>query len=323
MKALVYGFYGKGNLGDDLFMNAFQTLWPEVDFKFVSRLTKSDVDAVEAVFFGGGSFLYAMPNVDDDVDLRQKKVYYVGVGTETDVHPFHALAMMTAGVVATRTPQFIDKINVMTMGRANVIGIPDIVFAVPKVSVQPKRKPKTLLVIPNSELIPRASDPHWKHVSWEHYKNEFSQVLDHFTREGYSVSFRSMCDNAHMTDEWAAAELVARMDGRRSKMSKAPAMTSMNLATLPYLLTSVVVTQRLHGAVLAEMTNTPYVIVHHHDKLKTFEPCRGVKHPYYETSKASMIEAISNAELKHLEGNAVDISSFTELVEKVRTHMTT
>ena len=65
-KILVYGFYFKGNLGDDLFVDAFKALFPAFNFTFVDQISISDLQDVDAVFIGGGSFLGDPINIADD-----------------------------------------------------------------------------------------------------------------------------------------------------------------------------------------------------------------------------------------------------------------
>jgi hypothetical protein len=78
MNVLVYGFYGKGNLGDDLFERAFCHLWPGISFSFTNEITRKHIDDFDVIFFGGGSFLYAPVNLQNNVslnDLLSKKIF--------------------------------------------------------------------------------------------------------------------------------------------------------------------------------------------------------------------------------------------------------
>lgn len=323
-RVLVYGFYGKENFGDELFKDAFRHLWPEFDFRFVNKILQKDIDETDAIIFGGGSFLYARPNVTYDVKFNTK-ILYVGVGGETEIDDLHKYLMGNAELVSLRTPEFIPKIAGTLVDANRVIASPDIVFSLKrKLNLQrEKRAEKSLLVLPNAECVPRASDPHWKHLGWEHYKNEFAQALDELREEGYKLMFASMCENESMSDAWAISEIVARMDKR--KRVDCVGITVKGLLTKSMMEEfSCVVTQRLHGAVIADLANLPYVVVHHHDKLRTLDPCTGVKQPYFEMSKRSILNAIKFAEYQG-SGLNVDVidARFSELQEKVRTIMAT
>lgn len=318
MNVLVYGFYGKGNLGDDLFERAFCHLWPEISFSFTNEITRKHIDDFDVIFFGGGSFLYAPINLQNNVslnDLLSKKIFYIGVGAETEIHKTHLELMKVAKIIAIRNSEFLEKITNKTKNK-NVYSFPDIVFSLAYSDVFENRK-KEILVISNSELLPKASDPHWKHVSWERFRNEFAQALDCFVENEYDISFASMCDNDSMTDFWAATEIVTRMNKRKSSFTKQiKFLNSFEVATQELERVACVISQRLHGAVLCEMTHTPYVLLWHHDKLKTFSPNRGEKKSYYEVSKASLIEMIKNSLSKQMTPDQLVIN-FDELKEKV------
>ena len=64
-KILVYGWYHKNNIGDDLFVEAFNHLFPNFDFTFTDVLHSHLIKEADAIFFGGGSFLYDPPYVSE------------------------------------------------------------------------------------------------------------------------------------------------------------------------------------------------------------------------------------------------------------------
>jgi hypothetical protein len=51
-----------------------------------------------------------------------------------------------------------------------------------------------------------------------------------------------------------------------------------------------IITQRFHGIVLAEMTKTPYIAIHHHDKLKNSQPNHGTFVSYYGINKQTLFD---------------------------------
>src|SRR5260221_8289725 len=104
---LIYGYFtkDKGNLGDELFKEAFTTLFPNYNLTFTDHIENHHLNDVSAVFFGGGSFLFGKPNISNEalVILKNKKIFYIGVGTETDIHPIHIELMRLAKLIAPRS----------------------------------------------------------------------------------------------------------------------------------------------------------------------------------------------------------------------------
>src|SRR5271166_6394396 len=125
---LIYGFYYKNNLGDDLFMEAFEYLFPDLELFFTDSISVDKLLGMDAVFFGGGSFLLGNHNISTEAVtiLKTKKVFYLGVGVETDIHPVHLELMSGAQLIATRS---IDQVERLRTINPNVRFIPDLVYA--------------------------------------------------------------------------------------------------------------------------------------------------------------------------------------------------
>lgn len=93
-----------------------------------------------------------------------------------------------------------------------------------------------------------------------------------------------MCQGVKDNDDWAAGELISHMNRRDNYLNTG---RYVGIEGITYLISqySLVITQRFHGIVLAEMTKTPYVTIYHHDKLKNTYPCNGTFVSYYNCSK--------------------------------------
>lgn len=286
MKILVFGWYHQNNLGDDLFIDAFQALFPSFDFKFVNEISLNDLQDVDGVFIGGGSFLTENIRVQDDETynlLKSKKIFYLGVGLETEINVFHYELMKAAKLIATRTPRYLEKalsINV------NSIAVPDLVYYLkPTKSIE--KIAKSVLIIPNISVVPTWNEPHWKHASWDYFKTEFTQLLDILVKDGFTVGFLPLCTNFRLDDSMAAAEIINRMMYRNHFIL--PKKNNLASVTETISRYNVVVTQRYHGIVLAEMVGTPCLSIYHHDKLKDSQ---GPSIPYYGVTKDKLYEQI-------------------------------
>ena len=65
MEVLVYGWYHSNNIGDNLFIQSFKKLFPSYNFYFVKEITEQNLFNIDAIIFGGGSFLDSNPKITD------------------------------------------------------------------------------------------------------------------------------------------------------------------------------------------------------------------------------------------------------------------
>ena len=316
-RVLVYGWYGRGNVGDELFRRAFEHLFPSYEFIYVDRITKALLEGASAVFFGGGSFLGSEPIIDHDAWSSLKiPIFYMGVGLETEIHPTHRALMSTAKLIATRSPESLFKglsIN------PNTYHVLDMVYALKNPDTVIGSVEKSVLVLPNIELVPVWNGSLWHHTAWEFFKNEFAQFLDTLVNDGYSVRFFSMCQSEVMNDSWAAQEIVNRMNKRSSTYILDTQVFEIEELAKLFSEYEIVITQRYHGVVLAELFKTPYVAIHHHDKIKHVSPCHGTLVPYYGSAKENFTKAFER-EKNTVMGGRIPSSlpmAFSELVSRV------
>ena len=80
----------------------------------------------------------------------------------------------------------------------------------------------------------------------------------------------------------------------------------------------VIITQRYHGIILAEMFGIPYVAIHHHDKLKNCQPANGQFISYYNFNKSALNNAINS--LVNFSKNNIDINAFSEIIIEVKSY---
>jgi polysaccharide pyruvyl transferase WcaK-like protein len=318
MKILVWGFFFKKNFGDQFFIEAYQHLFPDFTFTFTDCITKDNIAHVDAVFFGGGSFLFAEPKIDADAlsILQQKKIFYMGVGGETDIGATHQLLISKAQYIACRSPGAIDKLKAIN---PNTEFVPDLVYALQsQVKPNPNKYKNSVLILPNVSVVPRYSDPHWQHAAWAYFKSEFSQFLDWLVSDQKcDIKFMSMCQSNDTHDDLATAELIAHMDHRNHKRSVTPNTLTFK-DTASYLgKFDAIITQRFHGIVLAEMTGNPYIAIHHHDKLIDTSPKNGAFLSYYNVNKKMLRENFQTLNMQHTSKLPIDPNVYRDFVKKI------
>lgn len=316
MKVVVYGWLNHGNLGDQLFIPAYKKLFPQIDFTFTDHITKAKAIGADAIFFGGGSFLLGDPNISPEVlaIVKTKPIFYIGIGVELDIHPIHQELMSVAKLIATRSADQLDRVKAIN---PSAMFLPDLIYSLQSDIKQSKRDPKSILVMPNILVVPQVSDPHWMHSSWGYFKSEFVQFLDYLVDNGFAPTFFSMCRNQKTNDHWAGTELMSHMSSRSSKMLSHD--TPLDIGFLSSIVSKyqVVITQRFHGIVLSEMTRTPYIAIHHHDKLKFASPMNGESLSYYGINKRLLIETFECCLTATLPELPISLNEFDLFAKKV------
>lgn len=315
MQALVYGWYNKANLGDELFKLAFQKLFPNFKFTFTDKLDINNTEAADIIIFGGGSFLYAPVNFHNknrilDV-VKEKLIFYIGVGTETQIHPDHIQIMQNAQLIATRTKNGLEKLK---FTQAQKLEIPDIVLSLKVKNWAIDIIPRSLLIINNAELLPRWDDPNWKHASWSYFKSEMSQFLDYLKDNNYKITFAPMCVNNSLNDLSASTEIINYM--KKRNFSDLNISGSDNFEKSIRLISAheTVVSQRYHGAILAQLCNKPCITIAHHDKLKYTDSSAILS--YYEISKEKLINTFNS--LKKPSEIPISLNNFEHLQSAVQ-----
>lgn len=317
LNVLVYGWYGEGikNIGDLLFCKSFEHLFPDFKFKYTNVFKSVDIKSADAIIIGGGSFLYAPINIaktDNSTDivnqLKSKNLFYIGVGIETDINPIHKELISSAKLVATRTPGGIQKVAAFC--KTKTIEIADIVCSLVGKFQLSKPEPKSVLILPNAELLPKWNDVNWKHSSWNYFKTEFAQFLDGLKESGYKLSFAAMCRNKNMHDLGAATEIINYMAHR--DFNSQILDLNEDVDNLAHIISQyeTVISQRYHGVVLAEICQRSCISIAHHDKLKNVNNS-SVNLPYYGISKATLFKAFDEA--KKLEILPIKLDTFETL----------
>lgn len=290
---VVYGWYYKDNLGDDLFIDAFRHLFPSLDFLFVDEINPSILSGASAVIFGGGSFLFDAPNITSEALklLDQKPIYYIGVGVEAEINTIHQDLMKKAKLIAIRNADKLEKVKQLNQ---NTICVPDLVYALHNKIISSTQKEKRVLIIPNVSVVPTWSDPYWKHAAWSYFKSEFCQFIDYLIENEYQISFLPMCRNDRLSDIRTCMEIINGVN-KSHLCSLEEGMTDFKSVTHLLSKCDTVVTQRFHGIVLSEITRTPYIALSHHDKLskESNNPSCGAYLSYYGLTKNNLIAQFS------------------------------
>ncbi len=322
MNITCVGYYGqnKNNVGDQLFEVAYHHLFPTHTFSFVDCLTYYDLQKSDAIFIGGGSWLdqaFPLQGVTLEELLRNPiPIFYVSVGIEEYIHPDHLALFKKAKVLYIRNENTIPGAY---KGISKITFAPDMVYSLPKPETYSESENK-ILFIPNASVVPTWKDPNWKHVAWNYFKSEFCQFVDVMQERGIFLDYLSLCEEVKK-DSSVAHELKNSCVSKISLISDCfpdgtsyDGCLSLKEELFSYLAAemskySLVISQRLHGSILAHCFGIPYLSISHHTKLDMLP----TKLPYYGITKASLVKAFETKAVEALP----DLSTIYKVVEKI------
>lgn len=294
-KILVFGFFkplqdrSRSNLGDTLFIDAFYALFPQYDFVFTETINEKNLIGIDAIFFGGGSFLGDKPRISPEALqlLLIKPLFYLGVGVEAYIDPIHLQLMAHARMIAIRSIEQLERVRLIN---SQTCFLPDLVYALQAEVKQSPKLNQSVLIMPNVSVLPQSSAAHWKHAAWTYFKSEFAQFIDCLIEKNYQPHFFSMCHAIKLEDDWAASELIGAMEKRNSQLLLSERPQDIEAITQLVSQYDLIITQRYHGIILAEMCKVPYIVISHHDKLK-YAQGNGTFLSYYGISKDQLLKA--------------------------------
>jgi polysaccharide pyruvyl transferase WcaK-like protein len=262
MKVFVFGWYGQGNIGDEVFKISFQQLWPEADLTFGNSLP-SDINVrYDALWVGGGSFLDQPVAGIDAVTIP---IFFIGVGVSASVPDGNRRALERAKLVVARDSRSAS----CTPCGANTMLASDLVFA--RTDLKPLRLEKTgqVTLILNDFLTPAGGAvPDWKSLSYYWFLQEFSKIMDRLSLSGPRIRLVPMCTNARIDDRRIAAALQGRSacphkyDWVLEPVSELELRTEISRSDL-------VITQRFHGLVYSVLEQTRCLTLGMHDKFSS------------------------------------------------------
>jgi polysaccharide pyruvyl transferase WcaK-like protein len=322
MEVLVFGFYKKedgfkGNLGDQVFIEAFKKILPNCNLTFTDHLTIEQLKDKTTIILGGGSFLgNKLPcSIETFIELQTKKIFYVGIGAETEIDPQHQILLQKAKLIITRSVQY-DNLLALN---SNVMYCPDLMYVLAnQISIAPK-KLKSILILPNAYLISKWDAKAWSHNAWERFKTEFAQFLDALLMKDYQVDFFPMCQSREINDQYAAIEIIGKMKHPNVKLLETPITTFSELTKL-FSTYETITSQRYHGLILADMINVPCLNIWHHDKLKHFHGHKTHNLSYYGIYKDLLIDEFDDLRFihqNHSHSMAITTDIFKELREAI------
>lgn len=292
-KVLVFGWYGKGNIGDEAFKPAITMLWDQ-EFVFTDVMPPvEELSQYKSLILGGGSFT--------DQPIPCKGVYnyrkmpiplaYIGVGIGDFIHPHHLEFMDQAKIIVTRDSESYHLacdagFSTINAGADLAVVLGHMSNWFPKAAAE-----KTHIGVALSDsMTPRQRSPIWQYDAHRWFMRECAKSLDDLARH-CPLYFMNFCVNDRETDERPTFELTGKMDRYNYKFSRMGADTKSvlkNISSSHFL-----ITQRYHGAIFAMMLDVPCILISSHDKMKSLANAAGLMTvPYYGFTDVLLNDAV-------------------------------
>jgi polysaccharide pyruvyl transferase WcaK-like protein len=202
----VLGWYGRNNIGDESFKIALASLFPDLDFNFI---TEKPDDALPTILGGG--------DVVKEFYLKQIEQPFVAVGVGLG-YPSEMDLLFQDGLC--RGAWFrndADYSAAFKLNRANAYVCPDLAFAIPpppKVDPKPVAKDgkkRLAVILANSAVNPKMGTSGFAETHYQEYMRwEIAKALD-VLKEWYEIHFLPMSHERFAYDEVAHFEVISRM----------------------------------------------------------------------------------------------------------------
>jgi polysaccharide pyruvyl transferase WcaK-like protein len=259
LKIFVFGWYGQGNLGDEVFKLSFRQLWPNATFIFGNSIPTNINTQYDALWIGGGSFLDQPISNIESVTLP---IRFIGVGISSSLPPNNSKALERAELIVCRDGNSFENVPI----KDKAILASDLVFARNDLKPLNLTKTKQITVILNDFLTPvGGSVPDWRSLSYYWFLQEFSKILDRFAVQDYKIKLIPMCINPRFDDRRIAGAVQGRSlyphryDWQLDPMTEGTLRNEISKSAF-------VITQRFHGLIYSLIEQRPCVALCTHDK---------------------------------------------------------
>lgn len=298
-RVLVYGWYGKGNLGDEAFKPAMQGLWPDAHFTFVDTLPTPQRmhQNFDALFFGGGSFtdqpIQGADRASEGfVPIIPIPHAYISVGIGDYIHSDHKWLLREAAIVIVRDQASYERYLDHFRTNRNLHLATDIAISLSIKTLMPARTvdKEWIGVCLSDSLTPRQASPIWQYDAHRWFVRELAKGLDDLSKHK-PLYFMHFCVNKRETDERPMFEVTGKMDRYNYAFSR---LGESNFEILKKIAASYfVITQRFHGAIFSMMLGVPCILIDSHDKMRSLiEDANILSVPYYGFTDKALNKAI-------------------------------
>lgn len=326
MKVLVYGWYNKGNVGDESYKLSFPRLFPGCDFTFTSHLDNSLLDGKDCLVLGGGNILdkkyvsaisKAVRDSGWDKPIHAFSVGYGDLGmTKEDINMFSSIRVRDEKAVS----------RIASRGYSSVEYCPDAAFCM-EPDIENGRRlwkeyyerqglelyDKKVVVVFNAHLMISHNDVLLRDgLRFFQFAYDWTQIIDHTSASFMFIPFGTHFPwDDRVPNAWIASK--CKWHRKNCMVYDPPSIQE----TLDLIASSdALVTQRFHSTIFATLGCVPFVDIFHHDKNLSFLQENGLEGwgvPYWDFTREKAKSILDS----HLSGDS-DVSKLVETRDRMQ-----
>lgn len=275
MKVLVLGWYGHNNCGDESYKLAIPKIFPAIQFKFVDKIGKEEMTALEtsfdAVILGGGN-VFKKDFLDMLETIKHKPIYGFSIGAEEPIS-----SKVNFSHIYAR-----EKESVATLKKMGVSCsfIPDASFILDGDTEKGKKSikkyfenekndlySKLVVVVVNSYLIKGGLDGLARDTAtFSKFSYDLARAFDEISASFLFVPFGTkMPPDDRIANSWIASK-CKYWKKNCVVFDRPDVQTTLDIISAADL----VISTRLHSSIFAYNVGVPFIDITHHSKNKSF-----------------------------------------------------
>jgi len=271
VNALILGFYGKGNCGDECYKITFPQLFPQHDLIFTDHLDQKSVEWCDIIILGGGNVI-RKDYLEQLSKIKNKKIYAFSAGVEEapsqdlsffkhiytrDENSFKILSKQTS---CTLLP---DAAMILTGNPSNGLEIIKNRFNNEKNDLYSN----IVTVVVNSYMLNNKLDGYARDAfNFIKFSYDFAKTLDEVNASFIFVPF---CSQLPFDDRASNAWIASKCKYYKKNhiiFDRLSCQETLDIISASNL----VISSRLHSSIFSYINGVPFIDITHHDKNKSF-----------------------------------------------------
>ena len=307
IKILCFGWYNKGNCGDESYKVSFSKLFNNCDIDFVDRINPNECQKYDLIILGGGNIV-DKPYLRELNKIKNKDIYAFSVGVPNKIDIEDLSKIKHIYVRDIKSKEYLEKI-----GYLNTTFCPDAAFCFEPDPIRGKQLVKDLFIgrdlyekkiaiTINSYLLGGREELARDSITFQKFSMEMSSIIDNTNASFIFLPF-SITEprDDRVSNSWIASKCKY---WKKNKVVYDKLDYKDVLDIISY--TDVSINTRLHVSIFSLVSEKPFIDITHHSKnlgfLKTID-AENLSIDYWHFNFYEMKELLNK-----ILNNSIDVS---------------